>query len=90
MKKSDLVKYCEKMLQNNNDLFEENSKYRDAEKQYKVTIDNLEKVVAELREKCANTPVFLCSFYFIYLYDPNPEDFTLLTAHLCTYKLYTK
>ena len=61
MKKSDLVKYCEKMLQNNNDLFEENSKYRDAEKQYKVTIDNLEKVVAELREKCANTPVYLCS-----------------------------
>ena len=61
MKKSDLVKYCEEILQSNTVLIEENDKLIDTEKQHKMTIDNLEKTVAELKQKCANTPVYLCS-----------------------------
>ena len=54
LRKSDLVKYCEGIL-------EEMNKLVAIEKENSLTIINLEKTVAELREKCANTPVYLCS-----------------------------
>ena len=61
MKKSELVRYCEELMLKNNELSEQNNTLIEAEKQNNLTVVNLEKTVAELKEKCSNTPVYLCS-----------------------------
>ena len=61
MKKLELVRYCEQLLNENKSLLQQKNQFIEAETQYKLTLNNLEKTVEELKEKCSNTPVYLCS-----------------------------
>ena len=61
MKKNDLVRYCQELLSEKNKLAEENTIISNLNKEQHKTIECLEKTVEELREKCSNTPVYLCT-----------------------------
>ena len=49
MKKADLVRYCEEILEENNNLMKENKKFMDSEKQHLKTIEGLEENVKNLK-----------------------------------------
>ena len=61
MKKEDLVKHCEELLLSNKNLEEENSMLVKAKDEHIAQIETLEVAVRELKQKGANTPVYLCS-----------------------------
>ena len=60
MKKPDLILYCEKILLENHQLSEEKRNLIANNQKQIDEIENLKKNNIELKEKCANTPVFLC------------------------------
>ena len=61
MKKTDLILYCEKLTSQNTDLIAENVKLKEVNGKNIDQIQIHEKNIHELKEKCANTPVYLCS-----------------------------
>ena len=60
MNKAELIKHCEDLLSLNKNLIEENHKLINAKNENMITIQSLELSVKELKERCANTPVYLC------------------------------
>ena len=60
MKKIDLVSYCENLLSQNKDLMAKNETLIEMKDKHIDEINNLKNSVKELKEKCSNTPVYLC------------------------------
>ena len=60
MKKIDLIQYCENILIRNQELIEDNKNLLKLKVKQADEIALLQKNNAELKEKCSNTPVYLC------------------------------
>ena len=60
MKKTDLILYCEKLTSQNTDVIAKNVKLKELNKKHVDQIHIHEKNIQELKEKCANTIVYLC------------------------------
>ena len=60
MKKYDLISYCENLLAQNQNLIADNKKLNEIKEKQTAEIDALQKSVKDLKDKCANTPVYLC------------------------------
>ena len=89
MKKSDLIHCCENLLKQNQDLIAENKKLTEMNAKYVDEMSTLETSVKELKDKCANTPVYLCGdcdYLADCIHDFNdhthsPEDFNESDLH---------
>ena len=60
MKKADLVRFCEEILLQNENLLEEKKNFIEMQKEHQKTIENLEEIVKGLRLKCSDKSVYLC------------------------------